>query len=65
MPFCQGELLLLPPPADDDVVLQQTNPNQPKGACRIMSTITKPVNIWKFIEENKDSLKPPVNNKVV
>ncbi|EJL47684.1 3-hydroxyanthranilic acid dioxygenase [Brevibacillus sp. CF112] len=30
-----------------------------------MSTITKPVNIWKFIEENKDSLKPPVNNKVV
>lgn len=26
---------------------------------------TKPINLWKFIEENKDQLKPPVNNKVV
>ncbi|MGO0060158.1 3-hydroxyanthranilate 3,4-dioxygenase [Brevibacillus fluminis] len=25
----------------------------------------KPINLWKFIEENKDSLKPPVNNKVI
>lgn len=25
----------------------------------------KPINLWKFIEEHKDSLKPPVNNKVI
>lgn len=25
----------------------------------------KPINLWKFIEENKDQLKPPVNNKVI
>ena len=24
-----------------------------------------PINLWKFIEENIDQLKPPVNNKVV
>ncbi len=24
-----------------------------------------PINLWKFIEENKDQLKPPVNNKVI
>ena len=30
-----------------------------------MSKMVSPINIWKFIEENKDSLKPPVNNKVV
>nr|WP_180319840.1 3-hydroxyanthranilate 3,4-dioxygenase [Peribacillus asahii] len=23
------------------------------------------INLWKFIEENKDQLKPPVNNKVI
>jgi len=26
---------------------------------------SKPLNLWKFIEEHKDQLKPPVNNKVV
>lgn len=25
----------------------------------------QPINLWKFIEENKDQLKPPVNNKVI
>jgi 3-hydroxyanthranilate 3,4-dioxygenase len=30
-----------------------------------MSNSLKPINLWKFIEENKDQLKPPVNNKVV
>jgi 3-hydroxyanthranilate 3,4-dioxygenase len=29
-----------------------------------MSTFT-PIHLWKFIEENKDQLKPPVNNKVI
>ncbi|RXT13476.1 3-hydroxyanthranilate 3,4-dioxygenase [Ammoniphilus sp. CFH 90114] len=24
-----------------------------------------PINLWKFIEENKDQLKPPVNNKLI
>lgn len=32
-----------------------------------MSTTStlKPINLWKFIEEHKDQLKPPVNNKVI
>lgn len=25
----------------------------------------QPINLWKFVEENKDQLKPPVNNKMV
>ncbi|MGG1661968.1 3-hydroxyanthranilate 3,4-dioxygenase [Brevibacillus sp. NRS-1366] len=29
-----------------------------------MSTF-KTINLWKFIEENKELLKPPVNNKVI
>ena len=30
-----------------------------------MTNPLKPINLWGFIEENKDLLKPPVNNKVV
>ncbi|MFY0543877.1 3-hydroxyanthranilate 3,4-dioxygenase [Brevibacillus sp. H7] len=32
-----------------------------------MSTTStlKPINLWKFIEEHKDQLKPPVNNKLI
>lgn len=30
-----------------------------------MSSGLKAFNLWKFIEENKDALKPPVNNKVL
>lgn len=32
---------------------------------KLESKVMAPVNLWKFIEENKDSLKPPVNNKVI
>lgn len=28
-------------------------------------SILAPINLAKFIEENKDQLKPPVNNKVI
>lgn len=28
-------------------------------------SITKPVHLWNFISENKELLKPPVNNKVI
>lgn len=31
---------------------------------KIMS-ITRPINFLKWIEDNKDNFKPPVNNKVV
>ncbi|MFE0507408.1 3-hydroxyanthranilate 3,4-dioxygenase [Peribacillus butanolivorans] len=30
-----------------------------------LNTTFNTINLWKFIEENKDQLKPPVNNKVV
>ncbi|EST55595.1 3-hydroxyanthranilate 3,4-dioxygenase [Brevibacillus panacihumi W25] len=30
-----------------------------------MASKFMPINLWKFIEENKDQLKPPVNNKVI
>ena len=30
-----------------------------------MTNSLKPINLWGFIKENKDLLKPPVNNKVV
>ncbi|MGE5701897.1 MAG: 3-hydroxyanthranilate 3,4-dioxygenase [Clostridia bacterium] len=30
-----------------------------------MASTLMPINLWKFIEENKNLLKPPVNNKVI
>ncbi|WP_442600786.1 3-hydroxyanthranilate 3,4-dioxygenase [Paenibacillus sp. KN14-4R] len=30
-----------------------------------MSKVSLPINLWDFINEHKDSLRPPVNNKVI